>query len=351
MLDYIIVGLGLAGISFCETLEEKGKSYRVISDHSQNASEVAAGLYNPVILKRLTLAWEAPAQLNIALPFYKTLEKKLNTTLDEKIPVLRRFASVEEQNHWFEASDNRQLQPFLSSRIVENKNHCIDAPYGFGEVRNTGRIDTKKLVALFSRHLLNRGQLIQETFSHEQVSFHNGYLGYKDLRAKRVVFAEGFGLKQNPFFNYLPLTGTKGELLRIKAPELNEKNVIKSSIFIIPAGGDHYRVGATYKWKDTSNVPTREAREELLQKLNTFLNCDYEVIEHAAGIRPTVTDRRPLVGQHPRYGNMYVLNGFGSRGVMIAPYASQQLYNFIAHQKSIHPEMDIFRFHSRHQGS
>lgn len=351
MLDYIIVGLGLAGVSFCETLEEKGKSYRVISDHSQNASEIAAGLYNPVILKRLTLAWEAPAQLKIALPFYKTLEKKLNATLDEKIPVLRRFASVEEQNYWFEACDNQRLQPFLSAQIVENENNAIEAPFGFGEVRDTGRIDTKKLIDLYSGQLLDRGLLIRETFAHEGVRFHKGYLGYKDLRVKRIVFAEGFGLKQNPYFNYLPLTGTKGELLRIKAPELNEKNVIKSSIFIIPAGDDHYRVGATYKWKDKSNVPTTEAREELLQKLNTFLKCDYEVIGHTAGIRPTVTDRRPLAGQHPMYRNMYVLNGFGSRGVMIAPFASQQLFNFIAHQNPIHPEMDICRFLARYRNS
>ena len=59
MLDYVVVGLGIAGISFCEQLEKQGKTYIVIADDSQIASKVAGGLYNPVILKRFTIAWNA----------------------------------------------------------------------------------------------------------------------------------------------------------------------------------------------------------------------------------------------------------------------------------------------------
>ena len=86
------------------------------------------------------------------------------------------------------------------------------------------------------------------------------------------------------------------------------------------------------------------AKTELLGKLDTFLKCSYEVVKHVAGIRPTVTDRRPLVGQHPDYPRFYLLNGFGSRGVMIAPFAAQQLFQAIEAQIPVHPEMDIARF-------
>jgi len=68
------------------------------------------------------------------------------------------------------------------------------------------------------------------------------------------------------------------------------------------------------------------------------------VIEHVAGIRPTVKDRRPLVGRHPEYSNIYVLNGLGTRGVMIAPYVAQELYNYIQHDIPLDPEIDIKRF-------
>ena len=142
----------------------------------------------------------------------------------------------------------------------------------------------------------------------------------------------------------MPLNGTKGELLTINAPLLKVERVIKSSVFIIPAGNNLYRIGATYKWKDKTNEPTLEARQELKAKLDTFLNCDYKIVNHVAGIRPTVADRRPLAGRHPVYNNMYLLNGFGSRGVMIAPYASHQLLEFIENGRVIDPEMDISRY-------
>ena len=344
MYDYLVVGLGLAGISFCEILENEGKTFAVVSDGSQRASQVAGGLYNPVILKRFTMAWKAKEQMGRVVPFYSHLERKLNTKLDYKVPVLRRFASVEEQNAWFEASDKLGLEDFLSTQLLENKNPSIHAPYGFGEVKHTGRLDTGTLVESYTNYLEEQQVLHRGHFDFDSLKLFDDYVEYKDISAKQVVFACGFGLKKNPFFNYLPLNGTKGELLTIKAPEYKEQHVIKSSVFTIPLGDDLYRVGATYKWKDKTNTPTAESKEELVQKLKTFLQCEFEIVQHVAGIRPTVVDRRPLVGQHPKHKKLYVLNGFGSRGVLIAPYASQQLYDAIESSQTLDPEMDVARF-------
>lgn len=345
MLDYIVVGLGLAGISFCEQLEANHKSFKVISDSSQQASLVAGGLYNPVILKRFTMAWNAKEQLDLAIPFYQTLEKKLKVQLDFKISVLRRFASIEEQNGWFEATDKPGLNYFLTPEIIQNKNSNLDASFGYGQVRYTGRIDTKTLLKTYALSLnKNSEQLVHESFDFDLLQTFDDKVVYKGFTAKQIVFSEGFGLKNNPYFKYLPLNGTKGELLTIKAPSLKEGNVIKSSVFIIPLGEDLYRIGATYKWKDKTNTPTEASKIELLEKLRTFLKCDFEIVKHVAGVRPTVADRRPLVGVHPKHENMFVLNGFGSRGVMIAPYASKQLFQFIEDGKSLDEEMDISRF-------
>jgi len=348
MLDYLIVGLGIAGTSFCETLEKNGKTFRVISDDSQTSSHVAAGMYNPVILKRFTLVWKALEQMNIILPFYTELEKKLKVKLDYKLPVLRRFASIEEQNLWFEASDKNGLKQFLSPETLPNNNPNIDAPFGYGRVLNSGRIDTNKLLRYYEQFLKENNLLVNETFEYDSLQISNCFVSYKSFEAKQIVFAEGYGLSRNPYFNYLPLTGTKGELLTIKAPELKETNVIKSSLFLIPMENDLYRVGATYKWKDKTNLPTEAAKIEILEKLDRFLKCDYEVVDHVAGIRPTVTDRRPLAGRHPKHQNIYVLNGFGSRGVLVGPYASQQLFELIEYQNPIDKEMDIERFRIKH---
>ena len=58
-IDYIIVGLGLAGLAFAEELFNANKSFLVFEDDSQTSSLVAGGVYNPVILKRFTPVWNA----------------------------------------------------------------------------------------------------------------------------------------------------------------------------------------------------------------------------------------------------------------------------------------------------
>ncbi|MFO7673977.1 MAG: FAD/NAD(P)-binding protein, partial [Lutibacter sp.] len=105
-VDYIIVGLGLAGLAFSKELEKNRKSYLVFEDYSQNSSMVAGGVYNPVVLKRFTPVWNAAEQLDIALPFYKDLEIQFNKKYDYSIDIYRIFKSVEEQNNWFTACDN-----------------------------------------------------------------------------------------------------------------------------------------------------------------------------------------------------------------------------------------------------
>lgn len=184
-----------------------------------------------------------------------------------------------------------------------------------------------------------------ESFNHNQLEVKSTGIHYKTIKAKQIVFAEGFGLKQNPYFNFLPLNGTKGELLIIKAPKLKLDYVLKSSAFLIPLKEkDQYIVGATYEWKDKTNTVTQKAKEELLNKLKTFLKYDFEVVDQVAGIRPTVKDRRPLVGAHPEHKNMFVLNGLGTRGVMIGPYIAKQLFNHIENEMPLDDEINIIRF-------
>ena len=111
MLDYIIVGSGLAGIAFAEKALQNNKSILLFDNQSQNSSRIAGGLYNPVILKRFSEVWQAQEQLQLLDEFYQALELKLNIKVDHKIPILRKFFSIEEQNNWFAASDNKNLAP------------------------------------------------------------------------------------------------------------------------------------------------------------------------------------------------------------------------------------------------
>ena len=343
-VDYIIVGLGLAGLAFTRQLKKNNKSFIVFEDNSQNSSKVAGGMYNPVILKRFTPVWDAENQLEIALPFYKEMEVLLNNKYDFPIDTHRLFTSIEEQNNWFATCDNPTLSTYMIPKIITKKYNGIDAPFGYGKLQKTGRIHTEKLLDDYRDFLFKTDKIRYEKFNYTAIELVDNKVVYQDIEATYIVFCEGFGIKNNPFFNELPLREAKGELLTIHAPKLEIDFVLKSAVFIMPLGDDLFKVGATFNWKDKTNLPTEEGKKELLDKLNKIIKVPFEVVNHVAGIRPTVKDRRPLVGMHPEFTQLAVLNGLGTRGVMIAPRVAKELYNHIENGEELRKEIDIARF-------
>ena len=342
--DYIIVGLGLAGLSFTKELEKHKKSYVVFEDNSQNSSMVAGGVYNPVVLKRFTPVWNAAEQLKIALPFYEALEFQFNKKYHYPINIYRIFKSVEEQNNWFSAGDNPVLCHFMSTKLINEKHEGVLADFGYGKLINTGRIDTKTLLEDYRDNLLKKKLIRNESFQYSALKINENSIEYKGVNAFKIVFCEGFGLKNNPFFNELPMKEAKGELIIIHAPNLNIDFLIKSALFVLPLGNNLYKVGATFNWKDKTLFPTEEGKNELTTKLESFITVPYKIVEHLAGIRPTVKDRRPLVGKHPKYSNLAVLNGLGTRGVMIAPTIAKALYTHLENGIALDKEISIARF-------
>lgn len=344
MVDYLIIGSGLAGISFAEIALKNNKSILVIDNDSQNSSKIAGGLYNPVILKRFSEVAQASEHLLIMKEFLAGLEKKLCDKIDFKTPILRKFFSVEEQNNWFAASDKENLAPFLSTDLVFKKYQSIDSPYGYGQVLQTGFVDTALLLIHYRNYLIKNKLFRDTSFDYSLIMEEKKGIKYQDIFAKNLIFAEGFGMHANPYFKHLPLDGTKGELLVIKAPKLNLDVILNASIFILPLGNDLFKIGATYDWERKDDIPTEAGKNELLAKIKDVIHCDYEIIAHYAGVRPTVKDRRPLVGTHPNHNFIHILNGLGTRGVMLGPAMAKALFEKIEYNSPLNNEIDICRF-------
>ncbi|WP_413511324.1 NAD(P)/FAD-dependent oxidoreductase [Myroides odoratus] len=344
MVDYIVVGTGLAGIAFTEKLAQEGKTFVVVDAEQRSSSLVAGGMYNPVVLKRFTDVWNVKEQLVIAEVFYPALEAKLQLKFWHPMDLYRRLASVEEQNNWFQAADRPNLQTFLSPEIEKRTIEGVDLPFGLGKVGGTGYLETDDLIPAYRQYLMQQGAYRKEAFDYSQFVYGDEGVSYKDINAKRIVFAEGFGMLQNPFFKALPLDGTKGELMIVKIPNLKCNFMLKAGIFLIPIGEDRYKLGATYNWEDKTDLPTKEGETELLDGLRSFINLDFEIIEHIAGIRPTVKDRRPLLGRSLESDRILVLNGLGTRGVLLAPYLAEQLYNYIENNIALDENISIHRY-------
>ncbi len=343
-VDYIIVGLGLAGIAFAEELIKGNKSFVIFENNSQTSSLVAGGVYNPVILKRFNAVWNGHEQIEYSRPFYKNLEEKLNVQLDYKFSIKKAFTSVGDENNWFSALDKPTLLNYMNPEISKGKIEGVIGDFGFGELNNTGRIDTALLVNSYREYINNSNRLIEESFEYDQIKISNGTVNYKNNTAKKIVFCEGFGITMNPYFNHLPLNEVKGESIVIHAPDLKIDFLLKAAVFVMPLGNDCYKVGATFNWTDKTCNPTEEAKQELEEKLKKIITVPYSVTNHTAGIRPTVKDRRPMIGVHSEHTELLVLNGLGTRGVMIGPTMAKNLYNHIENGEALDKEIDIKRF-------
>ncbi|MHC5308983.1 NAD(P)/FAD-dependent oxidoreductase [Myroides sp. LJL116] len=344
MYDYIVVGSGLAGICFCEKLASEGKTFIVIDSQSRSSSLVAGGMYNPVVLKRFTQVWKVDEQLEIANSFYPSLENKLGIKFWHPLPLYRRLVDVEEQNNWFVASDKPSLEQYLQSDLSRENFPGISSPFGFGQVSSTGYLETSELIGAYRLYLQEKGVYKREVFDYEELTYDEHGVAYKGIQARNIVFAQGFGLSDNPYFNQLPLDGTKGELLIVKIPGLKIDFILKAGVFVIPLKDDLFKVGATYNWQDKTDNTTKEGLEELIAGLKEAVSLDFEVIEHKAGIRPTVKDRRPLLGRSLESDRIFVLNGLGTRGVLLGPFLANKLFNFIEKAEPLEEEVSIHRY-------
>ncbi|MGY0407842.1 MAG: NAD(P)/FAD-dependent oxidoreductase [Polaribacter sp.] len=343
-VDYIIVGLGLAGLAFAEELIIAKKTFIVFEDSSQISSLVAGGVYNPVILKRFSPVWNAKEQLEIALPFYKALERKFNKKFNKKFVIKKVFKSIGDQNNWFLAFDKPTVAPFLDATLDKQTYLGVLGEHHFGNVKEGGRIDTFKLIKTYRNYLQENNWIRLEKFNHKDIILEDNSVQYQNLEATNIVFAEGFGVKENPYFKHLPLEEVKGELITIYAPELNIDFLLKSTVFVMPLGNHQYKVGATFNHTDKTSKPSKEGREELVEKLKKVITVPYKIVNQTAGIRPAVKDRRPLVGVHPKHRQLSILNGLGTRGVMIAPTVAKNLFHHLENGTQLDSEIDINRF-------
>ncbi|MAM30352.1 MAG: FAD-dependent oxidoreductase [Flavobacteriaceae bacterium] len=350
-VDYIVVGFGIAGVCLAERLQARGKSFRLIDNALEGATAASGGVLNPTVLKRFTAAWNAASFFKTAIPFYKSLGERIGVPILKDVAIHRILHSVEEQNNWMVASDKKELESFLSSEILTNKNTSVAAPLGLGNVKGGVLMHPEKLINAFRNFLKASNILISENFEHDLLKISGNHVEYKDVSAKHIIFCEGASIVDNPFF---PLSvspnrdkvfvGNKGEYVIFKAPKLKLNSILKGPMMIIPLGNDLYKVGASYGRDDFSKGTTKDAREEIVSKLKRMISCDFEVVNQVSGIRPTVKDRKPLLGKPFENKPIYFMNGLGTRGLSMAPLLSEWLLDSIAAGKPLPAEVNINRF-------
>lgn len=340
----LLIGSGLAGLTLAYFLTKKGATVSVVSSNKKpSSSAIAAGLFNPIVFKRYTQSWMADVILPFALSFYSEIEKLSGCQLVQQPSFYKIVANDLERNEIKKAQRREHYAKWCEEKISDFTLNGINAN-SFLKIKKAGWVDIpaylKNITSILEEKIMFANQLL----CYNELNITDTEVIYKNNSFSKVVFCEGAATLSNPFFNNLPFNLCKGEIIIIHSPGLKLKSILNKGIFIIPLGNDYYRVGATYIWNDLWESPTEQGIAELEEKLTGIINVPYVITEKIAGIRPTVKDRRPLLGSHPKYKNLFIFNGLGTKGVLLAPYWANELAENIIKNKPLDAEVDISRF-------
>lgn len=342
-MKVLIVGAGITGISLAHLLEEEGNDVLLIDSNRNVSSAVAAGIINPIVFRRMTLSWRAKEMMTFAQDFYTKIETKLKQQFYHPITIRRFFASEQEAGYWHK----KQLLPDYSAFLTEQTTDDLHFPstqntFGTGCVKQAAFVDAKQFIEQNWNYFEEKGALLVEEFDYSEVNLSERT--YKSHEYDLLVFCEGKDNLKNPWFGHLPVEQTKGEILTIQTAELSQSESYNRKCFMLPIGNEQFKVGSTYVWDTDNTEPSEEGRATIIEQLQSLISVPYTIVDQIAGVRPTVKDRRPLLGRHPNHPELVCANGMGTKGYMIAPLLMQELVNHLIRDTELDKEIQLTRY-------
>jgi glycine/D-amino acid oxidase-like deaminating enzyme len=346
MLEYLIIGQGIAGTLLSYELSKITNHLLVLDNGNLNSSShVAAGLCNPITGRFLKKTWLADKLFTQLKSTYKALENQLNIKFLHPIPVYRKYNNIEEQNRIVALSAEPEWKNYI--HITPDNQHYaqyMENDLGGWETCESFQVEGSTLLNAWKNYLIQNNQYQEEHFEEKELIFESEYISYKNIKAKKVIFCRGFEEQNSVFFGKLPFSPVKGEWIKIKTENPDLKGVINKDCFILPHPNQQWTVGATYHWDFIDDKITEKATQELKEKLENVLKIPYQIIEQRAGIRPASHTRRPFLGQHKNYHNLFIFNGLGTKGYSLAPYFALQMADFLTNnykEDTLNKEVNI----------
>lgn len=343
--DYIIAGGGLAGVTLAHQLLRYNKNFILFDEGKNLTSQVAPGLFNPITGRKMVKTWKANEIFPYLIDFYKKTEALVESEFLYEKTIYRPFLSAEEQNDWIGKSSDPAFNKFI--KAVKTKSQYdgrFNDPFGGIELNYSGWLNIPQYLKSSFRYFENTGtcKIVRERFELSDLIVEEDEVTYKGVKGHKIIFCEGVELKNNHYFNWLPLQLLKGEILEVELP-FESSVIFNRGIFILPVE-KIYKVGATYVHKNVSLSTTDEARQILENKLRGLVQTDYKVVGQRVGIRPTTKDRRPFLGKHPSNNTLYIFNGLGTKGVSLSPYFANHFVEYLEEGKDLMKDININRF-------
>ncbi len=334
-----IIGGGLAGACLAWRLHWEGVSFTWRDrDHLRRASNVGAGIVNPITGRKFALSWNFPVLLEEAKVFYTRAEKELGTSYFQKRRLYRALKDHRDEQEWDMRSDQEASRPYIG-KMVSSQSLPSCYHYSaeiFGEV--------------LQAHQLHIAAFVQASWdymsAHYECSKNEAPIPWSKSYSSSLTFlAEGATHIHADLFPLEHVHRTKGDVLIIRAPHIPEDLMVKERFFIVPTSRrEHFWVGSNYEHEALSDEPSQRLGEILREHLNTRMRCDFEIVDHISAYRPTTVDRKPIVGCHPETSQLVLCNGLGTKGASLGPWTTKTLLEHVFEAKDLPHDISLHRF-------
>lgn len=310
----LVVGDGMAGALVAWELHTRGQAFVQWSDGSPAASNVAAGMFNPVSFRRILPQWEALEQQEEARACFQQIERAWGIVLWHEVPIVRIFPDETYAGLWRErAKGGHAVSPFIETLEASEFHASVQAPFGAGLVPQAGWVDVAALTFHSRETWKAAGRWEQRHWC-----LNDGCPEGFDA----VIDCRGVGAVEDLAAFGLELRRNHGEVIRVKPAEDWGEHTVNNVTWALPMRDGTYRVGSTYRWDVAEARTLSETPNQLIQSVCEVRRPleSVELLDHEAGLRPSCFDRRPILGPvSPRHPYYHVCTGWGTRGVSIGP--------------------------------
>ncbi len=342
-VKYLIVGQGIAGTLLSWELRKRGFGHLVFEPiNKASSSYKAAGIFNPITGRKMVKTWMADELFPGLIAYYQELEDQLGQKIIYHKHIYRPFNSIDEQNDWQgKIAEGGYSQVVKSVHNSSLKISGILDPHGGLMIKNSGYVDVPTLIEGYREILKSGDHWVKDVFESNEMTFNDGMVEYKDVKAEKVIFCEGVETTTNHYWEHLPFKPVKGEIIELVA-NFQQDLIVNRGVFLVPRKSS-FIAGSTYDHSSLDNEPSEKGIRNIRERLSKIVDIKYQIKNSWAGVRPATYDRRPFVGIHQKFPQVGIFNGFGTKGVSLVPFFAAEFVNFLMGNQRLTPEVDIDR--------
>lgn len=354
--DYVIIGAGVCGSMLAYELSKHTNNILLIdknSDVSMGASGAAGAFLSPLLGKPNKFKDLVNRALVYSTEFYKNLTPEfINNCGTVRVP------KNDEDRTKFES-----YKPYIEFEY-EEKNNGYYFPYA-------SVVDGYKICEKITKNIDKKLSYTVQSIEYKD----NSWIIDNTISTQHLILASGasIDLLDEKYIQIRPVWGQRIDIEMSSSVDVNyhkecslaQTQKISANRYKTSIGATHHR-NIAYKEIDSKD------NKELLKKASNIQQLDdVKIIKEYAGARASSVDYFPMLGEiidskktieefpylkngthvqnerFTRYNNLYILNGVGGRGFVLAPYLAKTLVNHLYDNVNLSNDITIDRLFQR----